>query len=198
MCGLSNADHYPLRQIDGEKQLQQQLTSYITARLRYNAVLGKDVMAAVWADMARTRTPSWITEAPRNWGTAERGKLSADQWRVVCTIHLPITLIWLWDGETGRKKAMLENFMDLVIAVRIANMRVTTSSQISAYNEHIQRYVSELQSLYPGENLRPTHHAALHIGDILERFGPVHSHSAPFFERYINFLHQININNQVG
>jgi hypothetical protein len=56
---------------------------------------------------------------------------------VICTIHLPITLIWLWKEETGRKKDLLENFMDLVSAVRIANMRVSSLEQVSAYNHHI-------------------------------------------------------------
>lgn len=155
-------------------------------------------MEAIWADMASTQLPSWIGSPPRDWGTASRGKLSADQWRVICTIHLPITLIRLWENETGRKKDLLRNFMDLVTAVRIANMRVSSSDQIKAYNEAIVRYVMGLQALYPHIKLRPSHHGALHIGDILDLFGPVHSHSAPFFERYINFLHRVNTNKKLG
>lgn len=155
-------------------------------------------MDAIWADMKNTQLPTWIGSPPHNWGTASRGKLSADQWRVICTIHLPITLIRLWENETGRKKDLLQNFMDLVTAVRIANMRVSTSEQVKAYNEAIFRYVTGLQALYPHIKLRPSHHAALHIGDILDLFGPVHSHSAPFFERYINFLHRVNTNKKLG
>lgn len=155
-------------------------------------------MQAVWSDMTRTQLPSWISPAPRNWGTAERGKLSADQYRVICTIHLPITLISLWKDETGRKQDILRHFMDLVTAVRIANMRVASKTQVDAYNKFIFRYVTDMATLYPNETLKPTHHAALHIGDILGLFGPVHSHSAPFFERYINFFHRINTNQRLG
>jgi hypothetical protein len=155
-------------------------------------------MEAVWADMKRTQLPSWIGSVPHNWGTAERGKLNADNWRVICTIHLPITLIRLWRHETGRRMAILQNFMDLVSAVRIANMRVSSPNQVIAYNRAISCYVAGLQALYPNHKLKPTHHAALHIGDILELFGPVHSHSAPFFERYINFLHHVNTNQKSG
>lgn len=155
-------------------------------------------MKAVWDDMERTQIPTWIGSAPRNWGTSQRGKLSADQWRVICTIHLPITLIRLWRNESGRKKELLANFMDLVSAVRIANMRVSSRNQIHAYNQHIFRYITGIKHLYPDEKLKPSHHAALHIGEILNLFGPVHSHSAPFFERYINFLHRVNTNKKLG
>lgn len=155
-------------------------------------------MKAIWDDMERTQIPTWISSAPRNWGSAQRGKLSADNWRVICTIHLPITLIRLWSNETGQKQKLLANFMDLVSAVHIANMRVSSQNQIRAYNMHIFRYVAGVKALYPDEKLKPTHHAALHIGELLNLFGPVHSHSAPFFERYINFLHRVNTNQKLG
>lgn len=148
--------------------------------------------------MSRTQLPSWVGPVPHNWGTAERGKLSADNWRVICTIHLPVTLIRLWGHETGRKKEILRNFMDLVTAVRIANMRVASPSQVAAYNVAITRYIAGLQELFPNIPLKPSHHGAMHIGDILGLFGPVHSHSAPFFERYINFLHRLNTNQKSG
>lgn len=155
-------------------------------------------MEAVWEDMACTQLPTWLTCAPRNWGTKERGKLSADQWRVICTVHLPITLIRLWSGETGRKKEMLHNFMDLANAVQIANMRVTTKSQIDAYNQHIFRYVAGLKKLFPDVELKPNHHVSLHIGEILDLFGPTNGHNASFYERYIKFLHRVNTNQKIG
>jgi predicted transcriptional regulator len=162
------------------------------------AVLGKDVMDMVWSDMKRTQLPTWVGSVPSNWGTPKRGKLTANHWRVVCTIHLPITLIRLWDGDTGRRQDLLKHFMDLVTAVRIANMRISTASQVEAYNTHMLRYVSGLQTLYPDQSILPSHHGALHIGDMLQLFGPVHSHSAPFFERYINFFHHMNTNLKFG
>jgi hypothetical protein len=81
-------------------------------------------MEAVWADMALTELPSWVTDVPHNWGTTVRGKLSANNWRVICTVHLPITLIRLWGGDDAPedRKDKLQNFMDLVRAVQIANL----------------------------------------------------------------------------
>lgn len=174
------------------------LASYHTPKPSNYAILGKEIMSEVWADMKNTQLPTWISPVPSNWGEKERGKLSADNWRVICTIHLPVTLIRLWAHESGRTQALLVNFMDLVTAVRIANMRVSSPNQIKAYNETILRYLEGLKVLFPGFNILPSHHAAFHIGDILALFGPVHSHSAPFFERYINFLHHINTNQKSG
>ena len=161
-------------------------------------VLGSTVMEQVWSDMTRTQLPSSITAAPHNWGAASRGKLSAAHWRVVCTIHLPITLTRLWGGDDGRFKDMLDHFMDLVTSIRVANMRLSSPRHVEKYNEHIQRYVSQITTLFPDRKLVANHHAALHIGDVLGNFGPVHSHSAQFFERYINFFHQINTNQKIG
>ena len=102
-----------------------------------SAVLGKGVMEAVWADMALTELPSWVTEVPSNWGTAARGKLSTNNWRVICTVHLPITLIRLWgDDDTPEYwKDILENFIDLVRAVQIANLCSISEKEIKLY-EH--------------------------------------------------------------
>ena len=169
----------------------------ISAKQGY-AVLGKDVMDYVWRDMSRCQTPSWITPAPRNWGTAQHGKLSANNWRIICTVHLPVTLIWLWKDEPGRKKELVKNFMHLVTSARLANMRTCTATQIQEYDLNMIKYLEGLRVLFPHISLRPNHHAALHIGDMMDRFGPAHSHSAPFFERNIGFFHRIHTNNIIG
>jgi hypothetical protein len=155
-------------------------------------------MAEIWEDMKRSQLPSWIQPPPPNWGTAERGKLSADQWRVICTIHLPITLIRLWGNDTGRMYDLLRHFMHLVTAVRIANMRISLPNHIRTYNQHIFAYARGWDTLFPDEPLKPNLHAALHIGNMLDKFGPVHAISSPFYERYINFFHQLKTNRKIG
>jgi hypothetical protein len=162
------------------------------------AFLGKDVMTAIWKDMDRTRLPTWITPVPRDWGTTRRGKLSADNWRIICCIHLPITLIRLFGASEGRRGALLDNFMRLVSAVRIATMRTSSQAQIDAYNSHILAYSEGVLELFPDYSVLPSHPAALHIGDILSRFGPKHSHDSPHYERYIRFFHHMNTNNKIG
>ncbi|KAJ2932129.1 hypothetical protein H1R20_g4968, partial [Candolleomyces eurysporus] len=162
------------------------------------AFLGKDVMTTVWADMNRTQLPSWITPVPRDWGTVRRGKLSADNWRIICCIHLPITLIRLFGSSEGRPRALLDNFMHLISAVRIATMRRSSPAQIEAYDLHMSAYSRGTLELFPEYSVLPSHHAALHIGDMLKRFGPKHSHDSPYYERYILFFHRLNTNNKIG
>jgi hypothetical protein len=164
------------------------------------AILGKDVMEAIWADMKHTELPSWVTDVPHNWGTATRGKLSANNWRVICTVHLPITLIRLWGGDDAPedRKCKLENFMDLVRAVQIANLRSISKNDIELYERYIHRYLTGFKTLYKLAKVKPIHHAALHYGDILRGFGPAHTHGAAFYERYIHSMQSENHNMRLG
>ena len=65
-------------QIDSDRDKFDTLRSYIPSRPQNHVILEKDVMTAVWEDMTRMQLPTWICPAPPNWGTTERGKLSAD------------------------------------------------------------------------------------------------------------------------
>ena len=168
--------------------------------LNSGAILGKDIMEAVWEDMALTKLLSWVTEVPSDWGTASRGKLSANNWQVICTIHLPITLIRLWgmDGAPEVRKRQLENFMDLVHTVQMANLHSISKKEIKLYEDYILRYVTTFKSLYKLAKVKPIHHAALHYGNVLRGFGPAHTHSAAFYERYIHSMQSKNHNMKLG
>jgi len=157
-------------------------------------------MEAIWADMALTELPSWVTDVPPNWGTATRGKLSANNWRVICTVHLPITLIRLWGGDDTPEywKDILENFMDLVCAVQIANLRTISKKEIELFEHYIFRYVARFKTLYKLAKVKPIHHSALHYGDVLRGFGPAHTHGAAFYERYIHTMQRKNHNMKFG
>jgi hypothetical protein len=157
-------------------------------------------MEAIWEDMALTELPSWVSKAPSNWGTATRGKLSANNWRVICTVHLPITLIRLWgaDDQSDSRKAMLENFMDLARAVQFANLCSISQKEIEQYEYYIFRYMTSFKSLYKLAKVKPIHHAALHYGNILQGFGPAHTHSATFYERHIHSMQSKSHNMKLG
>jgi len=186
------------KKVRDDKNVQGKLASMVAPKLPDCIVLGQTVMRAVWEDMKRMQLATWVSAAPSNWGTAERGKLSADQWWMVYTIHLPITLIRLWGTKTGRKREMLNHFMDLVSMVWIANMHIFSQNQIKAYNKFIFHYATHCSTLFLDVSLKPVLHAALHIRDMLDHFGPFHAISALFYERYINFFHQLNTNQKIG
>lgn len=170
-------------------------------------VLGKEIMSAVHTDMKKTELPSWISPAPHDWGSTKRGKLSADHWRSICTVHLPITLIRLWgardsdveaDATRTREKEMLDNFMDLVIAVQIASLRHTTPELIKQYEYHAHRYLAQLKTLFKDQALKPNLHALMHIADFMELMGPSHSHNASAFERFIHYMQETGTNMKFG
>lgn len=146
--------------------------------------------------MSRLILPSWVSKGPAHPGEAKGGKLTADQWRSFFTINLPITLTRLWGGEPlGSTKAkMLENFMHLVAAVRIASLRNITEERIRLYEEHMHLYLTTLLDLYPGTEITPYQHMALHFGQYLQRFGPTHGWRCFAFERFNYLLQQTPTN----
>lgn len=158
--------------------------------------------------MDKTQKPSFIPSAPSKPGEAAQGKFSADQWRTFSTIHLPITLIRLWGLKPGtRKYKMLVNFMHLVTAVRLANMRVMTAERIDQFEHHIQTYLEDLigfgfadpmEGLYPHTRISPYQHMMLHFGSLLRRFGPVHSWRCFAFERLNYILQSFPTNSRFG
>ena len=162
------------------------------------AVLGRDVMEEVWKDMKLTEIPSWMSPAPPNWGAAARGKLTADQWMVVCTVHLPVTLVRLWGGLTDRRYNLLCNFMDLTSAIQLATQRSITPQMIEDHERLITRYLEEMKELFKGNKIQPIHHVALHTGDFLRLFGPTHAVQAFGGERFLEVLGMQNVNNKSG
>ncbi|KAH9920694.1 uncharacterized protein B0H18DRAFT_880904 [Fomitopsis serialis] len=151
-------------------------------------VLGSDVLSEIWSDQERLVLPSHLAPGPAKFGS-KTGKLKADQWRAVGTIHLVITLPRLWGHETGRKKQLLTNFMHLVCAVQIARMHSTSARLADLYRYHYKAYVAGFIDLYKEATVKPTNHLALHIADFLPAMGPTHSYRTWAFER-MNFTLQ--------
>ncbi|KAJ3745537.1 hypothetical protein DFH05DRAFT_1360181, partial [Lentinula detonsa] len=99
---------------------------------------------------------------------------------------------------------MLVNFMHLVTAVRLANMRVMTEAAIAEVEMHIQEYLLGLigtvpgAGLYPHTHISPYQHMMLHFGSLLRRFGLVHSWRCFAFERLNYMLQNFLTNNRFG
>lgn len=142
--------------------------------------------------------PTWVNPAPRAFGTSEHGKLSADQWRTVALVNLPVTLIRTWGLESGRRYDMLVNFLLLAEAVGILGYLESDKPSLSLADELLHKYLSGVKELYKGAKIVPNHHIALHLTMFIALFGPVHSWRAFAFER-LNFLLQtLNVNGNFG
>lgn len=142
--------------------------------------------------------PSWMNAPPVAFGTKQHGKLSADQWRALCIVNLPVTLIRTWSFQEERRVKMLENFLDVVEAVETFGLLEIGEKQIAAAEVLMRRYLEGVKDLYKGMKIQPNHHLALHIGIFLRLFGPVHSWRAFVFERFNFYLQSINTNMTFG
>jgi hypothetical protein len=164
------------------------------------AVLGKELLAEVRADMERTQLPTWVSRAPSHPGEKNWGKFTADDWRSFCLINLPITLIRLWGGHpsSSRTRQMLENYIHLVTAIKLATKRRITPKDIAGYEFHMHAYLKSLLDLYPSSSLTPYQHLALHFGPFLTRFGPTHAWRCYPFERYNHIMQQTPNNQRFG
>ncbi|KAI0323474.1 hypothetical protein GY45DRAFT_1264508 [Cubamyces sp. BRFM 1775] len=160
--------------------------------------IGRETMGAYMEDRSRIILPSWLNPPPLAFGTKQHGKLSADQWRTLCVINLPITLIRTWGFQEPRRVKMLDNFLKIVEAVETFGLLEIDEKQIVAAETLMQSYLEGVKELYKGAKIQPNHHLALHIGIFLRLFGPVHSWRAFVFERFNYFLQSLNTNMAFG
>lgn len=165
-----------------------------------HVVLGRVTLAEVWVDMSKTTLPSWIGRAPPRLGDGRHGKLSADQWRTACTVNLVVTLVRLWGlkSPSDRHHQMLDNFMDLVTACKLAMMRKTTPDRIEQFQKHMRQYLKTTKELYVYTALTPNHHLSLHLPQLFENFGPPHAWVCFVFERCLRWLKFIKTSNKFG
>lgn len=142
--------------------------------------------------------PSWVNPAPLAFGTSKHGKLSADQWRTVTLLNLPVTLIRTWGLEDGRRYDMLVNFLHLAEAVATLGYLEANQDSLALADELLLKYLEGVKELYKGAKIVPNHHLALHLTMFIALFGPVHSWRAFVFERLNYMLQSLNINGNFG
>lgn len=159
-------------------------------------------MQALWTDIENMVTPSWLTSIPHNLGSAAHGKLKSDQWRTIGSTYLPTTLVRLWSQVDPAHESKRSQFLDLTItllsAVNIASSRVTSVANSTEYERLMYKYRRDLRTLFPDYKAKPNHHVAMHIGEYLRMYGPVHGWWTFPFERLIGMLQRITTNYKPG
>ncbi|RPD61515.1 hypothetical protein L227DRAFT_585676 [Lentinus tigrinus ALCF2SS1-6] len=163
-----------------------------------DSAIGRDTLDAYLADRARMEVPSWVNPPPVSFGTKRHGKLSADQWRTLSIVYLPVTLIRIWGFQEERRVKMMMNFLYLVETVEIIGLLEIDEERIARAEVVMKQYLDTAKELYKGCKVQPNHHLALHIGVFLRLFGPVHSWRAFVFERFNFFLQSLNTNLTFG
>lgn len=142
--------------------------------------------------------PSWIGRVPIDLGSSREGKLSADTWRTTCLVVLVVSLIRQWGQkpEDSRERNMLKNFVDLVIATKLAMSRVLTQARIDTFHTHLESYLRVSRQLYPQHGILPNQHISLHLKLLLQDYGPTHAWRCYVFERINGMLQNIHTNSK--
>lgn len=150
--------------------------------------------------MKQTILPSWLSPVPREVGTPSAGKLTADQWRTFCTVHLVVSLIPLWAAHPpgDYHHDVLANFLHLVNFTNLLHRRTLNPQRIDAIDRENRAYLTGIRRLYPNFDLVPKHHMSLHLGPMLEAFGPVHAWRTFAFERLNQLFQNIPTNSLLG
>ncbi|KZT33048.1 hypothetical protein SISSUDRAFT_993468 [Sistotremastrum suecicum HHB10207 ss-3] len=162
------------------------------------AILGKGTLNAIWADQNSIVTPSWLGRTPTYPGSAQAGSLKADEWRSFCSIFLVFSLGRMWPRKGGRFPALFNNFMDLVAATELASLRTVTPYTTTLYEKYLRSYLEGHKKLFLDKRFVPNQHTALHLGEMLSMFGPIHAWRTYPFERYNGMMQTINTNSKIG
>ncbi|TDL17602.1 hypothetical protein BD410DRAFT_708320, partial [Rickenella mellea] len=171
---VCDADGMPL--VIGLDAVDDIIADVKTAKAKVS-VLSKAEVEKMHKHIAETIRPVWNAAPPSNLGEAGHGKLKADEWRSTIEFDLPISLAQIWSGcEDGE----------------------TSQDHVDRYMKYMKAYLTSLLELFPGLTLVPNHHNALHLGDVLLRFGPIHGSWMFPFERVIGALQKVNINSKMG
>lgn len=166
----------------------------------------KQDLKHVQADIAATSRPVYSVGPPANMGRKGQGKLKADHWKAAIEFELPVSLMKHWHrarlddlpDDAIQRHELAHSTMLLACAVRQGISYRTSEDHRSRYTSHMHAYLTSILRLKPGISLVPNHHNALHLGDCLARFGPVHGWWMFPFERLIGVLQKVNTNYKQG
>lgn len=169
--------------------------------------LTKRELDTIRANINATIRPSYHRPPPANFGEAAAGKLKAEEWKSIIEWDLPVSLaqMWLLDSDTTssderrqRRRKLAQSTILLATAIRWATSYRTSQEHADQFMSCMQAYLNSLKGLYPRMRFRPNHHAALHIGPFLPRFGPMPGWWMFPFERIIGILQKIKTNYKLG
>ncbi|KAJ3558229.1 hypothetical protein NM688_g1044 [Phlebia brevispora] len=173
--------------------------SELPAEVDPSNLLTTDLLEKIRHDVESHLRPSWMKSLPQMFGSGSHGKLKADQWRTALEFDLPMSLIEAWALQEGTvHQALVDNTMQLVFALRWALAPQITALHVSKYMDHMKCYLTGLQRLFPWMKLRPNHHYALHLGELLMRFGPMRGWWTFPFERLVGILQRVQTNMKPG
>ena len=148
--------------------------------------------------------PSWFQKPPARFGEEGVGTIKASEWRNLFALHIPLALMSAWDPESVRCIAgandterrekydrILEVTMHLVCALTLMGKRRQSSKRSESYRVHLARWYQGIQEIWNEVGTKPNVHAAFHIWDFIQLFGPAVFWWCFGFERLIGHLEKL-------
>jgi hypothetical protein len=171
------------------------------------AMLVTEDLLQVQSIIAQIQRPPSQQPLPSNFGSPSHGKLKSSQWATGIEFDLTVALVKLWLSEKSNGDDMgiqqqrvkaINATIYLSIALRWATSSIVTKAHAERYLHWMRKYLDAILDLHPEMDLKPSHHAALHIPEFLERFGPMRGWWMYFFEQLIGLLQLVKINYKFG
>ena len=97
-----------------------------------------------------------------------------------------------------RRERLAYCMMILAMALQWGTSYITSEQHVCNYHHYMKTYLEMLKDIFPGLNIWPNHHAALHLDTFLCRYGPLHGWWMFPFKRIIGSLQQKNTNHKIG
>ena len=141
--------------------------------------------------------PTWMSRTFVNIGSKSHGKLKMDQWRWLCTVHMPIALLFLWEGSEDKAR-ILVNFYRSAATFNLSLLHFPFEDVIKKFDYHIRKYREGLTVLFPKASIAPYQHIVMHLGQMLHYWGPVHSWWTFPFERLLGVLGRVPTNGHIS
>ena len=194
--------------IVGDEYVEECQTSEVVTDTVFTDTVTTNELKQIREAIKSIVRPQYRRGPPANLGDPKHGKLKAAQWKVAIEFDLPVAIAQHWSREVcidqydnntvEHRDKCLKSIMFLATAIRWGTSYRTSAEHAQKCRENMQAYLQSLIDLYPDMELRPSHHASLHIPELLIQFGPVQGWWMFPFERVIGQLQKIKTNNKFG
>lgn len=148
--------------------------------------------------------PSQLKKPPNPVGQKKAGKWKAHQWYTLFQYIVPLVLpeMFVKDHLKISTKSsfglILVNAGALCRCTSIVCEKAISPNDPEIFELHYKRYGITSKQLFQNVNVRPNHHYALHIPQMLRRWGPLHGVAEFSGERFIGFLQKVKTNNKTN
>ncbi|GBM56505.1 hypothetical protein AVEN_110524-1 [Araneus ventricosus] len=141
-------------------------------------------------DILSNRLVSYSRNTPDELPRKPRSLKEIDRWKAT-----EFRMFLLYLGPAVLKKVLPSNrynhFLILHVAIRILCNEVTIRDNLSFAKELLLKFVKKSKCIYGSDFIVYNVHNLIHLGDDVEKFGPLDSFSTYSFENYLAFQRRV-------